>query len=135
MTHAAALLALLPLLLGAADAPPAAASAPAAPAPGAPPATSAKPAPKKVTLQPASLPTAEGRVLAIDHRAHQLRLQTDGGERAFSFDRNTLFSDAAGAATPLRVTPGVSVRVGLDGEQRAAWVEVKRGSPTERPAP
>ncbi len=126
MTPAAALLA----LLLAADAPPA-----AAPAPAGPPAAAVKPAPKKVTLQPASLPTAEGRVLAIDHRAHQLRLQTDGGERALSFDRNTLFSDAAGAVTPLRVTPGASVRVGLDGEQRAAWVEVKRGSPTERPAP
>jgi hypothetical protein len=83
----------------------------------------------------ASLPSVEGEVIDVDHRAHRLRLRTATGEVILSFDRNTLVLTAAGAATPLHLVAGARVRAGRDGELRAAWVEVKPAPSTPAPSP
>ena len=96
-----------------------------------------KPAPK---VRPpgapvASLPTVEGELLDVDHRSHRLRVRTAGGEVILTFDRNTLVLAATGAATPLHLVAGARVRAGRDGDQRAAWVEVRTAPSTPTPAP
>jgi hypothetical protein len=83
----------------------------------------------------ASLPTVEGEVVEIDHRAHRVRLRAPSGELLLSFDRDTLVRAPTGAATPLQITPGVKVRVGRDGDARAAWVELGPVSSTPKPTP
>ncbi|HSN14184.1 MAG TPA: hypothetical protein VLT61_06095 [Anaeromyxobacteraceae bacterium] len=133
------------LLLALADSPaPAAPSpapaAPAAQAPAAPAkpaaAAKAKPGAKGArVLTRSSLPSVEGEVTAIDHRAHRLTLQAAAGELVLSFDRDTFVTGPAGAETPLQITPGLKVKVGRDGDARAAWVELPAAPSTPKPAP
>jgi hypothetical protein len=109
----------LPLLVAALLA----AGAPAPAGTAAPPATSPG-APPKVRRPPAaSLPTAEGVLLAIDHGTHRLRLATSTGELQLAFDRNTGVTLPGGAGTVVQLLAGMKVRVGLDGDHRAAWIE------------
>jgi hypothetical protein len=83
----------------------------------------------------ASLPSVEGELVEVDHRAHRLRLRTTAGEVLLAFDRNTLVRTPAGAATPLHLVAGAKVRAGRDGDARAAWVEVLAPPSTPKPGP
>lgn len=87
------------------------------------------------SLPPASLPTVEGDVVEVDHRAHRLRLRTATGEVALEFDRNTIVRGPEGAATPLQLTTGARVRAGREGAARAAWVELRPATSTPKPTP
>jgi hypothetical protein len=81
----------------------------------------------------ASLPSVEGELEGVDHRLHRLGIRTPTGSVSLTFDRNTLVLGPAGAVTPLALVTGMRVRVGRDGDQRAAWIEVK-ASPAAPPA-
>ena len=137
MTPAAA------LLLAALAADPAAPAAPPPPAatPAEPqPPAKAKPPPvrpggRPLVAPPASLPSVEGVIEEVDHRAHRLRVGTAAGPQLLSFDRNTVVLGPAGALTPVQLAPGMRVKVGRDGAQRAAWVELSPPPSTPGRAP
>jgi len=121
---------LLGALLGAAPAP-----TPTAGAPPSAPAAASKRRAKRPVLPAASLPTIEGDVVGIDHRAHQVRIRTSSGERTLSFDRDTLVREGNVAATPLQIRSGVKVKVGTDAGERAAWVEIAAANSTSDRTP
>jgi hypothetical protein len=130
MTHVTAV-----LLIAAALAADPAPAPPAPPKPAAPAGPkAARPGVRPVAATRASLPSVEGELEAIDHQQHRLAVRTSTGAVSLTFDRNTLVLGLAGAATPLALVPGLRVKVGRDGDQRAAWVEV-RASPAATPAP
>ncbi len=119
-------------------------AASAAPPPAQPAQPTEKPAPPRPLARPggrplvaptASLPSVEGELEGVDHSAHQLRLRSAGGTQLLSFDRNTVVRGPSGAITPVELAAGMRVRVGLDGAQRAAWVELKPPAPTPSRTP
>ncbi|MGB8932536.1 MAG: hypothetical protein WCC48_14935, partial [Anaeromyxobacteraceae bacterium] len=83
----------------------------------------------------AALPTLEGELEEIDHRAHRLSVRTPGGSVRLSFDRNTFVLASSGAVTPLALAAGMHVKVGRDGEERAAWIELKLAPSTPAAPP
>jgi hypothetical protein len=132
------------LLLAALAADPATPAPPAeqpAPPPGQPqppakaPAPHARPGGRPLVAPMASLPSVEGVIEEVDHRAHRLRVRTAAGPQLLSFDRNTLVLGPAGALTPVQLAAGMRVKVGRDGEQRAAWVELTPPPSTPDRAP
>jgi hypothetical protein len=89
----------------------------------------ARPGVRPVAATRASLPSVEGELEAIDHHQHRLGVRTPTGAVSLTFDRNTLVLGLTGAVTPLALAPGMRVKVGRDGDQRAAWVEVRASPP------
>jgi hypothetical protein len=123
----------LAALLAAEPAPDAAAPPPAPPArtTAPPPVLPARTTGRRpVPVPRSSLPVETGAVTSVDHAGHRIAIAAEAGPLALDFDRNTVFRAPGGAATPLALRAGDRVRIGRDGDRRAAWVELLAPPPS-----